>query len=309
MNTASVYRSCPLCEREDGRPWLAKGALLLEQCPGCSMIYANPVSQELASGEFYGHLATPFYLSPEKLEGDYAPVRFEREMRLFRAHCPRGTVLDVGCSTGAFLFQLRSRFPDAYAAVGNDVAGPALEYAAGRGLAVIRSPFLDCDFQGRQFEAVTFWAVLEHLMYPQRFLDKAAALLKPRGLCFILVPNMKSLAVRLLGAKYRYILPQHLNYFTPSTLRLLAESAADLSVMAAGSTHFNPLVILSDFFRGTEEVPDEDRARLLKRTTAYKQKPALKPLKLLLSAIEMGLGSLNLADNLFVVLRKREGGG
>lgn len=40
---------------------------------------------------------------------------------------------------------------------------------------------------------------------PKLFLQKAASILKPGGLCFILVPNMNSLAIRLLGAKYRYI--------------------------------------------------------------------------------------------------------
>ena len=35
----------------------------------------------------------------------------------------------------------------------------------------------------------------------------------------MLTPNMNSLAVRLIGAKYRYIFPEHLNYFTPQTMK------------------------------------------------------------------------------------------
>ena len=86
------------------------------------------------------------------------------------------------------------------------------------GLPSSRGDFLEQEFGGRKFDAVTFWAVLEHLAAPQEFLAKAASVLKPSGLCFVLVPNMKSLAARMLGARYRYIYPQHLNYFTRATL-------------------------------------------------------------------------------------------
>src|SRR5439155_14178841 len=160
-----------------------------------------------------------FYLSPDKLEGDYAPVRFERELRLFRRYCPGGAALDVGCSTGAFLFQLKNRYPGDYAVTGTDVSGAALDYAERRGIEVVRQSFLDFGFEVGGFEAVTFWAVMEHVVQPKKFLAKAATTLKPSGHCFILVPNLRSLAVRLAGKKYRYLMPDHVNYFTADTLR------------------------------------------------------------------------------------------
>src|SRR6266511_3230345 len=97
--TTSVYRSCPLCEADNAEVFLQKGKLRLVRCCFCSMVYANPVEAELASGKFYDRLGMAFYLSPDKLEGDYAPVRFERELRLVRRFCQAGDVLDVGCST------------------------------------------------------------------------------------------------------------------------------------------------------------------------------------------------------------------
>lgn len=51
--------------------------------------------------------------------------------------------------------------------------------------------------------------------------------------------------------------------------------------------------------------PDQERAQLLKRTTAYKQNPLLKPVKLAFMMIEKILGGLTLADNIVVVLRKK----
>jgi 2-polyprenyl-3-methyl-5-hydroxy-6-metoxy-1,4-benzoquinol methylase len=303
MTSAPVTRDCPVCGHHDAAAYLQKGELRLVRCRDCAMIYANPVPAEFASGQYYDRAGTDYYLSPAKLESDYAAVRFERELRIFRTHCLGGAVLDVGCSSGAFLFQLNRRFPGCYQILGTDVSGPPLDYAEGRGVAVVRGNFLEQEFGQKQFDAVTFWAVIEHLLEPKPFLAKAWSVLKPDGLCFVLVPNMKSLAARTLGARYRYLYPQHLNYFTTATLRKLV--SPQFSVVESGSTHFNPIVIWQDWRSGGKDISNRERAQLLQRTTSYKQNPLLKPVKALYKLAERTLGALNLADNLVVVLRKR----
>src|SRR5258708_4287254 len=171
MPSTLQRRNCPVCAQTETEPYLKKGELVLVRCRGCSMVYINSVPREFGSGEYYDQMASGYYLSPDKLSSDYAPVRFERELRLFRKHCAGGTVLDVGCSTGAFLNQLNQRFPGRYETVGTDVSGPALDYAESRGVRIVRSSFLEQVFGQRQFEAVTFWAVLEHLAEPKLYLE------------------------------------------------------------------------------------------------------------------------------------------
>jgi SAM-dependent methyltransferase len=301
--STQVPRNCPVCNCAETSDYLSKGDLRLVRCSHCRMIYVNPVPAEFASAEYYDQAGQDYYLSPAKLESDYAPVRFQRELRLFREYCQQGSVLDVGCSSGAFLFWLNRRFPGRYQTLGTDASGAPLDYAESRGVPVLHGDFLDQPFAGKPFDAVTLWAVAEHLLEPQRFLQKTWSILKPDGLCFVLVPNMNSLAARLLGPRYRYIYPQHLNYFTQPTLTRLVE--ARFSVIGFRSMHFNPLVLWQDWWRGGTAVPNRERAELLKRTTAYKQNPLLKPVKLLYQLTEQALGGLNLADNLAVVLRKK----
>lgn len=267
------------------------------------MIYANPVDSSLISGSFYDDLASKFYLDPDKLAADYSSVRFDRELKIFRRFCLRGPIIDVGCSNGAFLNQIKTRFPNGYEILGVDVAGAALDYAASRGVPVRKGSFLEMDFGEQRFSAVTFWATLEHLANPAAYLAKAAKILVRGGHCFILVPNFKSLAVHLLGAKYRYILPQHVNYFTSASLQKLAALESSFSVVHLTSTHFNPAVILEDR-KDHPPVTDAGRIQLLKRTTAYKQNPVLKPARLALFLFERVLGAAFLADNLVLVLRK-----
>jgi 2-polyprenyl-3-methyl-5-hydroxy-6-metoxy-1,4-benzoquinol methylase len=300
---SEISRPCPVCAETEAKFWLEKSGMKIVRCAGCSMLYVNPVPARFASGEYYDTEGAEYYLSAAKLESDYAPVRFERELRLFRKHIQKGAVLDVGCSSGAFLFQLKERFPGDYQIAGTDVSGPPLDYAESRGIPVIREDFLSYDFDGRKFDAITFWAVVEHLCRPKQFLEKAASLLRNKGLCFVLVPNMSSLAVKILGRRYRYIYPQHLNYFTAGTLRRLAEAQFD--AVEIRTTHFNPVVIWQDWRGSGRDVSNAERGELLRRTTRYKQNLFLWPMKLSYRLSEKALSKLGLADNLAMVLQKQ----
>lgn len=302
--TPAQQRRCPVCDSGQSALVWTKGRLRVVQCAHCTMRYASPVDAELLNGEFYGHLAEPYYLSPEKIAGDFAEIRFARERRIFHRHCPRGRVLDVGCSTGAFLQSLSRAFPGDYEVVGTDVAGPALDYAASKGVHVIREPFLDTLLEPGSFDAVTFWAVLEHLAEPRTFLAKAASVLKPGGHCFVLVPNLDSLAMRILGPRYRYVMAEHLNYFSRQTLLRLAGRIPAFKVVSRHSTHFNPIVLWQDWRSPRERVPDTERASLLSHTTCWKQSTALTQVRWVYSGVEKLLGNLNLADNLVLVLRR-----
>lgn len=267
------------------------------------MVFSSQVASSLSDGTFYQAVGSAFYASEDKLAGDYSPVRYTREIRLLRKFCSSGRVLDVGCSTGGFLYYLRQSFPKDYDICGTDVASGALDHAVTKNIPVLRENFLSDDFPRREFDAITFWAVLEHVAEPAAFLRRAFMLLKPGGLGFVLVPNIESLATRILGAKYRYILPQHLNYFSRATLRRLAESSG-FSVLHSTTTHFNPVVILQDFRSRGRAVADADRAKLLVRTNRLKTNPLLLPARYVYRLTENILAPPGLADNVVLVLRK-----
>src|SRR6516164_2266817 len=115
-----IERRCPVCDSSRASRLFQKENLSLVRCDACSMIFVNRIEEGWATGAFYEQLAEPFYLSADKLESDYSPVRFARELNLFRRFCRSGSVLDVGCSTGAFLYQLKTQFPGAYEVAGTD---------------------------------------------------------------------------------------------------------------------------------------------------------------------------------------------
>lgn len=265
------------------------------------MVYARQMEETLASGEFYNELGNAFYLSTDKLQGDYSPVRYRRELKLLRRFCPSGKVLDIGCSSGGFLYYLQQNHPRDYQTLGSDVSRPALAHAAEMGVQTLAGDIFQADLPENSFDAVCFWAVLEHVAEPKVFLRRAHELLKPGGVCFILVPNFQSLAQRLLGAKYRYVLPQHVNYFTPDTLAKLL--GKDFAVIHQTTSHFNPVVILKDW-RGKTPTTDQDRAALLVKTNRLKQNKLLLPVQMAYAGVEKLLGGMGLADNCVLVARK-----
>lgn len=305
----TIERRCPVCSSGNSRLQWAKGTLHVVRCTDCGMCFANPVEGHYADGAFYNQVAGSYQLSTEKVQSDFAPVRFARERRTFHRYCHSGSVLDVGCSTGGFLASLETHYPGDYELLGTDVAEQSLDHAERQRIPICRGSFLDADFGGKRFAAITFWAVLEHLAEPQSFLRKAATLLEPGGHVFVLVPNMKSLAVRTLGPRYRYIMPEHLNYFTPASLIRLVARAPDLEVVELSTSHFNPVVLWQDWRHPVDRVPDRVRATLLQRTTRWKEDPRWRPARWIYSAVEGCLGKMGLADNIVVVLHRRHSAG
>jgi 2-polyprenyl-3-methyl-5-hydroxy-6-metoxy-1,4-benzoquinol methylase len=269
------------------------------------MLFASPLNSAIVDGTFYHQEGSDYYTSADKLDGDFNPVRFRRELQILRRHCQSGRVLDVGCGTGAFLHSLLRNFPGHYEVLGTDVSAPAMEHARKAGIPLLAGSFEKHALAAASFDAITFWAVLEHVEHPSDFLREAACILRPGGHCFVLVPNMRSLAVRILGSRYRYVMAEHINYFTARTLAKLADSTPAFERVDIRGSHFNPLVLWQDLLRPREEVPNAERAALLKRTNSWKANPRLRPLHFAYGLAETVLNRLHLSDNLIMVLRRR----
>ena len=300
--SGSIQRACPAClENRADLKWEKAGSQFFS-CINCEMVYVRQVLQSYATGEFYEDRTESFYLSEDKLKSDYDPVRFQREWRLFRSFVPSGSVLDVGCSTGGFLKGLKELGD--YTVKGSDVSQGALTQAEKVGIDVLRSPFLKLSEDGPKYDAITFWAVLEHVADPSAFLEKARSMISPEGVCVILVPNLHSLAIRCLGPRYRYIMSEHLNYFSANALDRMVSRLGGWKIERVTSMHFNPVVLLQDGLKPREEVPDAERASLLKRTNRWKHSNLLRPLKSLYKGVESVLAGMLAADNLVMVLRR-----
>jgi len=91
---------------------------------------------------------------------------------------------------------------------------------------LLTGPLVEELFPENHFDVVYAAQVFEHLLDPTETLETLLKLLKPGGIMFIDVPNYNTLPIRF--NKDDFMLnepPQHINYFTPSTLSKLVTDA------------------------------------------------------------------------------------
>ena len=154
--------------------------------------------------------------------------------------------MELGCSHGAFLEQLRDR---GWECVGIEPAADVASRAAERGLDV-RVGSLESvvatnpqTFAPSSFDAVFAWMVIEHLHDPVATLRLARELLKPGGTLSISVPNFGCWERRALGRVwYALQLPTHLQHFTSASLRRMLEASGFELVELIHQRNVNNLV-------------------------------------------------------------------
>jgi SAM-dependent methyltransferase len=194
---------------------------LLSRCTACGL-HTTSAQPELVYDETY---FTEDGKAGYNFESEFArahdAARFEPELRGLEARGLKGTVLDIGCASGAFLVHAKARGWDV---AGVEVADFARERTS-RLLGVPIASALDGLPSGRRFDVVTLHHVLEHIHEPLPFL-KAEVAPRVGRLLVVEVPNFSSLASRVHGPRWRDLRPdQHVFHYTPSVLpRLLAEA-------------------------------------------------------------------------------------
>ncbi|WP_197526620.1 class I SAM-dependent methyltransferase [Botrimarina colliarenosi] len=144
-------------------------------------------------------------------------------------------LLDVGCGSGLLAVDCCERF----AAAGRDVTpiglelSPQLANAAAQRFAdwsgdVIAAPALDgvAQIEDHSIHVATLVSFLEHDPRPLELLRALRPKLARDGVAIVKVPNFASLNRRLRGKRWcGFRFPDHVNYFTPRTLGVLAGEA------------------------------------------------------------------------------------
>jgi SAM-dependent methyltransferase len=190
------------------------------ECDNCGLGFVNPRPSfaEIAKyypREYYQAQPTPDFHR-------YLMRRFAAEARYLgeieNRPGPR-KLLDVGCWNGDFPRFMKAR--------GWDVQGVEVSNASERitDFPVYTQEFQDIPVAEPTFDAVTAWAVLEHVHDPMAYFRKAARVLKKDGRFVFLVTNFHSMASRYLFGED---IPRHLYFFTRETVRQYLEKAGML---------------------------------------------------------------------------------
>jgi 2-polyprenyl-3-methyl-5-hydroxy-6-metoxy-1,4-benzoquinol methylase len=92
------------------------------------------------------------------------------------------------------------------------------------------------DWEGR-YDAVTLFDLIEHLADPGPFLEQVALILAPGGLLGVKTPNLECPEAEVFGAHYHSFKREHLAFFSPNSLTVVAAAAGFQPVHVATSSH------------------------------------------------------------------------
>lgn len=176
------YVTCPVCGPGCERPWLDDGKpTRYVRCTSCGTVYASP---RASYSKRHAWIDQRFSLSDEiePLTASRMPA-LEHEADLIQASASGGRILDVGCSTGAFL----NLFPkDLWERCGVELSCSAADYAVQHlGIKVHKGLLAGSNYPDRHFDVVTLLDTLYYLDDPLLDFREIGRILKPGGLLAI----------------------------------------------------------------------------------------------------------------------------
>lgn len=198
----------------------------IQQCDHCMFKFVNPrpdpdeIVRYYQSENYISHDAQSknLFNRAYKIAREFS---IRKKYNIVKQHVSSGTILDIGCGTGEFLYYCKSR--------GYDVSGvepneKAMQYARQVNGLTITENLFSLEANSVKFNGVTLWHVLEHLHALNESLITIKGLLAPGGILIIAVPNCNSWDAHRYGKYWAaYDVPRHLYHFTEETLKILIE--------------------------------------------------------------------------------------
>jgi 2-polyprenyl-3-methyl-5-hydroxy-6-metoxy-1,4-benzoquinol methylase len=207
----------------------------LKKCVHCGFTTANmEFSRELLEKTY----SVNYFLGEEYL--DYLQDKKAIQLNFLKrigtikktisGKLPLANCLEIGCAYGFFGEILKENWNTEY--LGLDVVPEAVQYGKSKlKLNMKTGDYLAEPAPVNPYTDVFMWDVIEHLQYPDKFLQKACEELAAGGRIYITTGDFSALLARIQGKSWRMIHPpSHLHYFTKKSLIRLLE-AKGFSVM------------------------------------------------------------------------------
>jgi ubiquinone/menaquinone biosynthesis C-methylase UbiE len=187
------------------------------RCTSCGLHYVRPRLRWDLILEGYAGATDPNFVS----QASFRERTFRKSIaKLERMARPAGRrVLDVGAAGGSFLAAARER---GYEPLGCEPSTWMCEFAKTHyGIHLHPGTLFDMPLAAKSIDLLTLWDVIEHTPDPKAVLRRVHEVLKDDGVLAMSWPDYASLAARILGSRWPFLLTVHLYYFTPATMTTL----------------------------------------------------------------------------------------
>src|SRR5665647_2153321 len=198
-----LYDSCPCCGQKNITPVFSAEDYTLSherfeiwECKNCTLRFTQNVPGQDKIGAYYQSENYISHSDTNKglINNLYHKVRIrtlakKRKMVEEITGKSGGSILDVGCGTGAFLHTMQLS--------GWKITGLEPDETARKKALELYKLNLDSSeklfsLPAESFDAITMWHVLEHVHELHEYIKRLKELLKPGGKLFIAVPNYTS---------------------------------------------------------------------------------------------------------------------
>ncbi len=252
-----VSRSCPVCGSRDSSRIFAEPRYKLEklgafafssrkipeymhyrlvECPSCDLLYATPLPSQKDLTRAYHEAA---FDSSE--EAHSAARTYGRILERFLEDLPKKRrTLDIGTGDGAFLEELLSR---GFKEVRGVEPSPASIQAClpQVGPLIQQGLFDQKRYKRESLSLVSCFQTIEHLFDPLAMAKDAQRILTKGGALFLVGHNRRAFSARILGRRSPIFDIEHLQLFSPRSLRVMLEQAGYERVRVFPITNAYPI--------------------------------------------------------------------
>jgi SAM-dependent methyltransferase len=206
----------------------------LLRCLDCDVLYASPAPAPGASAKAYQEAAFD-----SGAEAAFAARTYARQLGRLHLDSKAGA-LDIGTGDGAFLEELLSAGFTGVQGVEPSLA-PIRAAKPGIKKLIRAGVFRPAGYRSGSFSLVTCFQTLEHVDQPSAVAKAAKRLLRPGGAFYTVCHDQRSLSAKLLGKRSPIFDIEHLQLFTPKSLRRMLEAQGYRDVQVYGISNIYPL--------------------------------------------------------------------
>lgn len=218
---------CPVCSSSQRVFFLTRMGLDIYRCSECDHRYMNPRIKFDKLVQLYADdkTASDVYTQPVQIDIDRRKYQYGIDLIETLNPESKKKIMDIGCGSGEFLKVADDNGWEKCIGIDANARYGDI-YQEAKGIQFLQSSFeqLDSERLGSGYDCISMWNVLEHLYDIQSIVSDVKRMLKRGGLFFVMVPNVESLASRIIRERSPTFNWKHVSHFTRGSLEKLMTS-------------------------------------------------------------------------------------